>query len=61
MLSRWLDRTSDTGRNIRISRIVKDWERGLEGSRAGETINGIPMESGEISYGPEDRSVDYVE
>ena len=30
-------------------------------SRAGETINGIPMESGEISYGPEDRSVDYVE
>lgn len=36
------------------SRIVKDWERGLEGSRAGEAVNGIPMGNSEISYGSED-------
>lgn len=47
-------RTNDTGGNSEYFRIIKDWERGLEGSGAGEAVNGIPMGDSEISYGSED-------
>ena len=62
VLARWLDEDERHREEYAdIFRIVKDWERGLEGSGAGEAVNGIPMGSGEISRGSEDRSVDYVE
>ena len=49
----WM-RTNDTGGICGYFRIIKDGERGLEGSGAGEAVNGIPMGNSEISYGSED-------
>lgn len=55
VLARWLDEDErHRGGICEYFRIIKGWERGLEGSGAGEAVNGIPMGDSEISYGSED-------